>query len=87
MVDKVLSWIESEPVITRVGPTIGLIVVYLFAKGLIDRDTYDLVSGVLALLLGTGGVAGARAAVVPTAKLLQTQQVQHPGDTSGRHAG
>lgn len=76
---NVVSWIESEPVLTRVGPAVLLIVGFLVARGVIDRDTYDMVLGVVGLILGGGGLAGARAAVTPTAKLGGTE----PG--AGRH--
>jgi hypothetical protein len=81
--DKVLSWIESEPVITRVGSVGGLIVGFLFVRGLIARDTYDLAIAVSTLLLGTGGIAGARAAVTPTIKLLQPKKPDAPIDGHG----
>lgn len=70
--NKILSWINSEPVITRVGPAVLLIVGFLVARGIIDHSTYDMVLGVVGLLLGGGGVIGARAAVTPLAKLDPT---------------
>lgn len=76
---KVLSWMESEPVITRVGPAVLLVVGYLLTMGAIDQNTTDLVLGVFAALLGVGGVVGARSAVIPMAKLLGGE------DSGGAH--
>ncbi len=77
---KILALLDSEPIITRIGPLLGLIVVYLFARGAMDRDTYDLLSGIATLLLGSGGILGARAKVWATVNL--PKQPQQPGDAA-----
>lgn len=79
--DKILAWMDSEPVITRIGPLVTLVVAYLLARGAIDRNTYDFVLAVASLLLGVGGIAGARAAVTPTMK-LQPKQPDAPSGGS-----
>lgn len=84
-----LSWFESEPVATRVGPAVLVIVGYLLYKGTIDQNTATLMVGLVGAIFGVGGIAAARAAVVPLAKLVSTNP---PPDAdandppSGRHA-
>ncbi|MEV6258091.1 hypothetical protein AB0L97_33035 [Nocardia sp. NPDC051911] len=65
MTSRAAAWLEGEPVITRVGPVIGVIVVYLAAKGVLDQDTADLVTAIVGVLLGGGAIVGTRAAVTP----------------------
>lgn len=87
--DKVLSWLDSEPVATRVGPVVLLIVGYLLTKGTVDQDTTDLVLGIVAAILGVGGVAAARGAVIPIASLAVPEPPPETGDgpSNARHAG
>lgn len=77
-----LAWMDSEPVITRIGPIITLIVGYLFVRGAIDRDTLDFITAIATLLLGSGGIVGARKLVTPTIKLPE----QSGDASSGRPA-
>lgn len=77
--NKILAWMDSEPVVTRIGPLVAFIVAFLLARGAINHDTYDFVLAVVSLLLGSGGIVGARAAVTPTIKLPKKPQ---PGDAA-----
>jgi hypothetical protein len=88
-VNRVTNWLDSEPVITRVGPVVLLIVGYLLVKGGIDQDTSDLVLGIVGIILGSGVVVSARAAVTPMAKLLKPDPQPmgwDPDAPTGRHA-
>lgn len=67
--DRILSWVDAEPVLTRVGPVVLAVVAYLVARGLIDQDTADLFVALAGAVVGGGAVVGTRAAVTPTVKL------------------
>lgn len=69
MKNSIMSLLDSEPVLTRVGPIVLAVVLYLVAKGILDQDTADLFVAVAGAVVGGGAVVGARAAVTPAAKL------------------
>jgi hypothetical protein len=57
--------LAGEPVATRMGPAVALVAAYLFARGVIDASTADLIAGLVAILGGGGVLALARAKVAP----------------------
>lgn len=59
----VVSWIEHQPILVRIAPVLAALVAYMFARGIIDGDTANLVIAIVGALAGTGGVASAHAAV------------------------
>lgn len=64
------KWWNEEPIATRIGPVVVLLVGYLVTKGVIDEATQELVIGIAAALLGGGALLAARAKVSPLAKLI-----------------
>lgn len=62
-------WWAEEPVATRVGPIVVLIVGYLVTKGLVDEAAEELIIGIATALLGGGALLTARAKVWPEIKL------------------
>lgn len=73
--NRLRTLFREEPIATRVGPAVVLIAGYLLTRGVIDSDTADLITALVALIAGGGAVVGARALVFPMAKLLR-----RPGD-------
>ncbi|WP_280410678.1 hypothetical protein [Nocardia asiatica] len=71
------NWIKAqlkgEPLATRVGPALLLIVGYLVTRGVIDDDLGQLIAAVVTLLLGGGALAAARALVTPMSKLYSDE--------------
>jgi len=62
-------WWAEEPIATRVGPVVLLIVGYLVTKGVVDEATEELIVGIAGLLFGGGALLTARAKVWPEIKL------------------
>jgi len=67
--DVVKTWLDEEPLLTRVGPVALALVAYLLAKGFVDKDTADLVFAIVGAIAGTGGLLAARGLVTPLVKL------------------
>uniref|UniRef100_UPI003F499019 hypothetical protein n=1 Tax=Nocardia suismassiliense TaxID=2077092 RepID=UPI003F499019 len=69
---RALGWLrdllDGEPVATRIGPAGVLIVGYLVTRGVLDGDTAQLIAALVAILLGGGTIAAARALVTPVPK-------------------
>ncbi|WP_280455634.1 hypothetical protein [Nocardia brasiliensis] len=63
------KWWNEEPLATRVGPVVVLVVGYLVSKGFVDHATEDLIIGIAAAILGGGALVTARAKVWPELKL------------------
>lgn len=63
------TWLEQEPILTRVGPVAIALIGYLAAKGFVDNDTADLILAIVAALVGGVGLVSARGLVTPTYKL------------------
>jgi hypothetical protein len=75
-----MELLDSEPVLTRVGPVVGAIVVYLVAKGLIDQDTANLFVGLAVAVVGSGAAFGARALVTPWPPKPEPQKPESDSD-------
>lgn len=68
LLDSVNRLVTNEPLLTRVGPVLLAVVAYLATKAYIDTDTANLITAVLAALIGGTGLVTARALVTPDAK-------------------
>lgn len=77
MIERIRTLLAGEPVATRVGPALALVAAYLFARGVIDASTADLIAGLVAILGGGGVVALARAKATPWPP--------RPRNNEGRH--
>ncbi|RBO87016.1 hypothetical protein [Nocardia puris] len=63
--NRLRQLLADEPLLTRVGPAVALLVAYLLARGVIDSSTADLVVGIVGVLVGGGVMASARSKVTP----------------------
>jgi hypothetical protein len=78
MPNKVSILMDVEPILTRIGPVVVVLVGYLLARGIVDRDTYDLVVALAGVLIGGGAITTARSASVPLASLHKPDDTGPP---------
>ncbi len=69
IVNSVLSAIRSEPIRTIIYPLLAILVASLVARGTVDQSAADIITGVVAAILGIPAAEVARAKVTPV-KLL-----------------
>lgn len=62
---------NSEPVRLYVYPILAVLVGVLVARGVIDDQAADLITGAVALILGVGAAEAARAKVTPAGKVAE----------------
>ncbi|WP_227979993.1 hypothetical protein [Nocardia spumae] len=68
--NKVLSIVHSEPVRVIVYPLLVALIGALVAKGTIDSSLGDIVTAIVAALVGIPAAEVARAKVTPVARLV-----------------
>jgi hypothetical protein len=68
IVNAVLSAIRSEPIRTIMYPLLAILVGTLVARGTVDQSMADIITGVIAAILGIPAAEVARAKVRPIAK-------------------
>lgn len=78
--NKITTLLDSEPIITRVGPIVTAVVVYLVAKGLIDQDTANLLVALAVGVVGSGAMVSARARVEVPPKPLSIAKTPPAGE-------
>ncbi|MFC9769076.1 hypothetical protein [Rhodococcus jostii] len=60
---------NSEPVRLYVYPILAVLIGILVARGVIDAEAADLITGAVALILGVGATEAARAKVTPAGRV------------------
>ncbi|MGY2019408.1 hypothetical protein [Nocardia gipuzkoensis] len=73
LADWIKAQLKGEPLATRVGPALLLIVGYLVTRGVIDGDLGQLIAAVVTVLVGGSALAAARALVTPMSKLYSDE--------------
>lgn len=63
MKNSIMSLLDSEPVLTRIGPVVLAIVGYLVTKGLLDQDTANFLVALAVAVVGSGALVSARSRV------------------------
>lgn len=76
--NRIMDLLDSEPVLTRVGPVVGAIAVYLVAKGVVDQDTANLLVGLAVAVVGSGAAFSARELVTPWPPKLTLKPAPEP---------
>jgi hypothetical protein len=74
LVDWIKAQLKGEPLATRVGPALLLIVGYLVTRGVLDEDLGQLIAAVVTVLIGGTALAAARALVTPMSKLYSDER-------------
>jgi len=67
-VNAITKVLNSEPILTRMSPVLGLLAIYLIGKYVTDADLANLLLGIATIVLGGGAMVTARAKVRPLAK-------------------
>lgn len=80
MKNSITSLLDSEPVLTRVGPVVLAIVGYLVAKGMVDEDTANLIVALAVAVVGSGAMVSARARVWAPKKPAAVTEQPGSGD-------
>jgi hypothetical protein len=73
LVDWIKAQLQGEPLASRVGPALLLVVGYLVTRGVIDNDLGQLIAAVVTILIGGSALAAARALVTPMSKLYSDE--------------
>ena len=81
--NRIMELLASEPILTRVGPVVGAIAIYLVARGVIDKDTANLFVALAVAVLGGGAAYGARAASSPWPPPENRGVAKLPGSSDG----
>lgn len=74
LVDWINAQLKGEPLATRIGPALLLVVGYLVTRGVIDDDLGQLIAAVVTVLVGGTALAAARALVTPMSKLYSDER-------------
>lgn len=67
--NSMMSLIRSEPIRTILYPLLAILVGVLVARGVVDQSGADIITGIVAALLGIPAAEAARMRVTPVAKL------------------
>ncbi len=67
--NAILSTVRSEPIRTILYPLLAILVGVLVARGVVDQSGADIITGVVAALLGIPAAEAARNRVTPWPKI------------------
>lgn len=69
IVNAALSAVRAEPIRAIIYPLLAILVAALVARGTVDQSAADIITGVIAAVLGIPAAEVARAKVRPVAQL------------------